>query len=107
MASNPKPQPDNDDADGEWSDLLESVEVTDIPLDMLKMLRVHLNNGNRFVFPIKEWLADGVDMKRINKAVNEWYELHGEDVAGNDFIIDLEKVKSTVSASTKKMLGLK
>ena len=45
--------------------------------------------------------------EEINKAVNEWYELHGEDVAGNDFIIDLEKVKSTVSASTKKMLGLK
>jgi len=101
----PKPQPDEPvDIDGEWEDLINSVEATDIPLDMLKYLRIHHNNGHRYVFPIKEWLDKLVPLVNVQTAVDNWYREHGEDIAGSDFIIDMDKLKSTVKAETMRAL---
>ena len=105
MDALPKPQPDDPiDIDGEWEDLISSVEATDIPLEMLRLLRVHHNNGNRYIFPIKDWLDQSTPMATIQAAVDNWYREHGEDIAGSDFIIDLDKLKDTVKAQTKKAL---
>lgn len=104
MANPQKPQPDNNDIDGEWEDLIKSIEIDDIPLDMLKVLRVHHNNGNRYVFAIKEWLDGGTPLAKIQRTVDAWYRKHGEDIAGSDFIVDLDKIKQTVTEQTKKTL---
>jgi hypothetical protein len=104
VANLPKPQPDNNDIDGEWEDLIKSVEIDDIPLDMIKVLRVHHNNGNRYVFNIKDWLDNGASLAKIQRTVDDWYRQHGEDIAGSDFIIDLDKIKKTVTEQTKKTL---
>ena len=104
MENRPKPLPDPGDLDGEWEELIKSVEIDDVPLDMLKVLRVHHNNGNRYVFNIKDWLDKGASLAKIQRIVDEWYREHGEDIAGSDFIIDLDKIKQTVTEQTKKTL---
>jgi len=104
VVDQPKPQLDPGDLDGEWEDLIRSVEIDDIPVEMLKTLRVHHNNGNRYVFNIKEWLDGGAALSKVQRVVDDWYREHGEDIAGSDFIIDMDKIKKTVSEQTKKTL---
>ena len=105
MEELPKPQHDEFlDIDGEWESLISSIEATDIPLEMLRLLRVHHNNGQRYIFPIKEWLDTATPLANVQAAVDNWYREHGEDIAGSDFIIDLDKLKNTVKAETNKAL---
>lgn len=100
----PLPQPDDYDDDGEWQELINSVEATDIPIDMLKVLRVHLKDGTKFIFPIKEWLDQGSSIDDIDMAVTKWYKAHDDNIAGSDFIVDLNKLKATVRQETKRTL---
>ena len=105
MDALPKPQPDDIiDIEGEWEDLVSSIDATDIPIDMLKILRIHHNDGTRYIFPIKEWLDDGVELRNLQSGIDRWYRENGEDIAGSDFIIDLEKLKATVTTETRKTL---
>lgn len=100
----PLPQPDDYDDDGEWQELINSIEATDIPIDMLKVLRVHLNDGSKFIFPIKEWLEQGSEIDDIDQAVTKWYKANDSAIAGSDFIVDLDKLKKTVKEETKRTL---
>lgn len=101
---NPLPQPDDWNDNGEWQELINSVEATDVPIDMLSVLRVHMNDGNRFLFPIKEWLSSGLDINDIEHTVNKWYAQNSDDIAGSDFIVNLDKLRSEVQESTKRTL---
>lgn len=100
----PLPQPDDYDDDGEWQELINSIEATDIPIEMLKVLRVHLKDGNRFIFPIKEWLEQGSHIDNIDMAVTLWYKTNDGKIAGSDFIVDIDKLKATVQEGTKRTL---
>jgi len=100
----PLPQPDDYSDDGEWQELIASVEATDVPIEMLKVLRVHLKDGTKYIFPIREWIEDGSSIDAIDVAITRWYKENDEDVAGSDFIVDLEKLKNTVKKETKRTL---
>lgn len=102
-----KPQPEEDfdiHIDQEWQELIDSVEATDIPLDMLKYLRVHLKNGESTVFPITNWIDDGEDIEQIQEVVSLWYKKNEDNIEGSDFIVDLEKLKETVQYQTDRIL---
>lgn len=107
MVDQPRPLPEEGiDLEGEWQDLLNSIEATDIPLEMLKVLRVHMEDGKRYVFPIKDWLEDGAKLSKIQQTVDAWYRENDDDILGSDFIVDLDKLKDTVTAETKRILKL-
>lgn len=87
-----------------WEDLLQSVEATDVPIEMLKYLRVHKNNGEKTVFPIITWTEEGVSIDEIKKLVTSWYDEHQAEIAGSDFVVNLDKLKDTVQSQTEKTL---
>ena len=105
MVEQPKPPHDDlGDLEGEWQGLIDSIEATDIPVEMLKVLRVHMDEDTRFIFPIKDWLDDGIPLAKIEKTVNDYYLDHADEILGSDFIVDLDKLTNTVTAETKKAL---
>ena len=87
-----------------WEDLLQSVEATDVPLEMLKYLRVHKNDGEKTVFPIITWTKEGVAIDEIKRLVTSWYDEHKTEIAGSDFVVNLDKLKDTVKTQTDKTL---
>ena len=89
---------------GEWQDLLKDVDVTTIPLTMVKILRVHLSEGQKLVFPIKQWIDEGTPFSKIENMLNKWQEANGEHVEAVDYVLDLEHLKDTVTAETNKAL---
>lgn len=95
----------NDINDGEeWQQLLNGVDASEVPIDMLKYLKTHMKNGTSFVFPIKEWLEAGSDPDEIDEAIVKWYTVKDKEIIGSDFVINLEKLKETVIPQTKQTL---
>lgn len=88
----------------QWQDLIDSIEATDVPLEMLKFLRVHLRNGSKMVFPIVKWKKEGAEYDDIKSIVGDWYKKNDKEILGSDFIVNLEKLKNTVKSQTQKTL---
>jgi hypothetical protein len=105
-----KPQPEDivnelrNQEEQEWQDLLNTVEASDVPLEMLKFLRVHLKDETKMVFPIIKWVKEGVSFKEIKVIVSEWYKKNDRNILGSDFIVNLPKLKQTIKAQTEHTL---
>jgi len=106
----PQPQPEHlvdivDEQDEqEWQDLIDSIEATDVPIEILKYLRVHLKDGTKMVFPIVKWNKEGTEFGEIKHLVSNWYKNNNEEILGSDFIVNLTKLKETVKSQTEKVL---
>ena len=88
----------------EWQDLIDSIEATDVPIEMLKYLRVHLKDGTKMIFPVVKWNKEGADFDDIKQLVSDWYKKHDKKILGSDFIVNLTKLKETVKSQTEKVL---
>ena len=105
MAKVPKLLPEDLLDDGEdWQRLLNGVDASEIPIEMLKYLKTHMQNGTSFVFPIKEWLESGATPDEIDEAIVRWFAVKDNEILGSDFVINLEKSKETVVPQTKETL---
>ncbi len=111
MAHNPKkPQLEDllDDIEyqeeQEWQELIDSIEATEVPLEMLKYLRVHLADGNKMVFPILKWDTEGVNIEDIKVLIKKWYKKNSRNIVGSDYVVDLTKLKNTVKEQTNRIL---
>lgn len=105
MSNQPIPLPkDLDNDTEEWQKLISSLDSTDVPIELLKYLRVHLVDGSKFLFPIEDWLNDGLDPDTIEDIVLDWFDKFERQVLGSDFIVNLEKVKSEVLPNTDSVL---
>lgn len=105
-----KPQPEHlvdlldEQEDSDWQDLLDSVDATDVPIEMLKYLRVHLKDGTKMIFPVVKWNNEGTDFDDIKSLVTDWYVKNNKEILGSDFIVNLPKLKDTVKTQTDRIL---
>lgn len=105
-----KPQPEHlvdiieDQEEQDWQNLLDSVDATDVPIEMLKYLRVHLKDGTKMIFPIVKWNKEGAKFDEIKDLVSEWYKKHDREIVGSDFIVNLTRLKETVKSQTDRTL---
>lgn len=103
MEKQPRSLPKDYNDNEEWQQLLDDIETVDIPVELLKSLRAYLNDGTSFLFPIKEWIDQGSSVDDIDDAITNWYSIKNKDIVGSDFVVDLEKLKSTVTTQTNKI----
>ena len=88
----------------EWQDLIDSIEATDVPIEMLKYLRVHLKDGTKMIFPVIKWIDEGSDFDEIKSVVKHWYSTNDNKIKGSDFIVNLDKLKRIITSQTQKTL---
>lgn len=88
----------------EWKTFFKGMDLTDVPLDLLRTLRVHLDDDTIFSFPIEDWLAKDLSPEEIAEVITMWFEENDERVVNSDFIINLDKVKSEVKPITDEIL---
>lgn len=88
----------------EWQSMLSSIDAKEIPIEMLKYLKAHMDNGTSYIFPIKEWIEKGANPDAINDAIERWYELKDDEILSSDFVINLEKLQETIITHTNKTL---
>jgi hypothetical protein len=103
----PQPLPDSGEyAEREWQELLDNLVPETVPLSMLKVLRVTLDDENEtsLVFPVKQWVEEGTPIAKIEVYINSWMEEHEDTVKSTDFILDFEELKEVVITETQKAL---
>lgn len=103
MEKQPKSLPNGHNDGEEWQKLLNTIQADDIPIELLKYLKAHMKDGTSFVFPVKEWLEQGSSLDDIEDIITRWYSAKDDDIAGSDFIVDIEKLKNTVQSQTDKL----
>lgn len=103
MEKQPRQLPKDYNDNEEWQQLLNDIDTVDIPVELLKSLRAYLKDGTTFLFPVKEWLEQGSAVDDIDDAISRWYKAKDKDVISSDFVIDLEKLKTTVTSHTNKV----
>lgn len=103
MEKQPRLLPENSNDNEEWQQLLNDIQADDIPIEMLKYLKAHMKDGTSFVFPVKEWIEKGSHIDDIDDAITGWYKVKENEIAGSDFVIDLEKLKTTVTLQTSNI----
>jgi len=84
--------------------MLKGIDASEVPIEMLKYLKTHMKNGISFVFPVKEWLDAGTDPDEIDEAILRWYKAKDKEIAGSDFVINLEKLQEAIIPQTKQTL---
>lgn len=89
----------------QWQDLINEVTASDIPIELLKYLRVHLKDGTKYIFPILKWETEGeMTFEEIKKTVIDWMYTNQSNILGSDFVVNLEKLKDTVTTATANTL---
>ncbi len=104
MGDHPRSLPEGQYDGEEWLSMLDSIDAKEIPIEMLKYLKAHMDNGTSFIFPIKEWIEQGADPEKINEAIEQWYDLKDDEIVNSDFVINLEKLQETVITHTNETL---
>ncbi len=104
MEKLPRSLPKNFNDGEEWQQLIESIDASDVPIEMLKYLKTHMKNGTSFIFPVKEWLDSGANIDEIDAAIIRWYKIKDKEILGSDFVVNLDKLKETVIPQTQQTL---
>lgn len=108
MAENPKKSPRskritlNDSRN--WKSIIEGVDKKEVPVNILQEITVKLVDGTVVTVDVKQLLRDGMRPPEIEKMLDEkFYELDAY-ILNVDFLVDIDKVASTIKPETDKVL---
>ena len=108
MAENPKKSPRskritlNDSRN--WKSIIEGVDKKEVPVNILQEITVKLVDGTVVTVDVKRLLRDGMRPPEIEKMLDEkFYELDAY-ILNVDFLVDIDKVASTIKPETDKVL---
>lgn len=87
-----------------WEHLISSVEITNVPMRLIKEIKIQFKNNDTTTFDIVELLSRGYDMERIEETIEVFLDLHDEDIDCVDFHINLTALAEEVEPRTNKLL---
>lgn len=87
-----------------WEHIVNSVEVTDVPLDCIKKVTIRLNNNRKRTINISQLKKAGMDIMAIEEMLNRTFEELGGDVRDVDFMVDVAAVAAIVQPETDRLL---
>jgi hypothetical protein len=87
-----------------WEHLINSVEVTDVPMRLIREINVTFNDANSVVFDVEQMLSHGHNPAEIEECIEDFLESHAETIANVDFHINITALASEVEHKTNKLL---
>jgi len=91
-----------------WEHIVNSVVVTDVPLECIKKVTIRLYGNRRRTVNISQLKRAGMDMEAIEQMLNRTFEELGNSVRDVDFMVDVTAVAEIVQPETDRLLkGIK
>lgn len=87
-----------------WQHIVDSVEVTDVPLECIKKVTIRMYGSRRKVINLKQLKRSGMDLEAIEQMLNRTFEELGESVRDVDFMVDVATVAEIVQPETDRLL---
>ena len=85
-------------------DIVEGVDKKEVPIDILQEIVVKLVDGTNISIDIKRLIADGMIPGDIETMLDDKFDELDQYIHNVDFLIDIDKVVSTIQPETDKVL---
>lgn len=91
-----------------WQHIVDSVEVTDVPLECIKKVTIRMYGNRRRTVNLSQLKRAGMDLPAIEDMLNRTFEELGGSVRDVDFMVDVAAVAEIVQPQTDRLLkGIK
>lgn len=87
-----------------WKDIVEEVEKREVPIDILQEIGVKLIDGTVISIDVKKLINDGMLAEEIEVLLDDKFNELDAYIENVDFLIDIDKVVSTIQPETDKVL---
>lgn len=89
-----------------WSDIINSVDKTTIPIEYVKRVTVNIDDTNHKTIDIDKMKRQGLSFATIESVFYETITNSGIDINNADFYVDIDAVARLVQNQTNKLLNL-
>lgn len=87
-----------------WEHIIDGVEKTKIPVEFIKKLVIKLSGRRQRTINIHSLIKQGLDSGEIEEVVSRQLQEYDEEMAGIEFILDIEGIAKVVQPETDKIL---
>ena len=87
-----------------WKDIVNDVDKKEVPITILQQIVVKLIDGTNISIDIKKLLLDGMIPDEIEIMLDDKFVELDAYIQNVDFLIDIDKVVSTIQPETDKVL---
>jgi septum formation inhibitor MinC len=87
-----------------WKDIVEGVDKRQVPISILQNIEVKLVDGTKIDIDVKKLIQEGMDPTEIEEMLDDKFNQLDAYIENVDFLIDIEKVVTTVQPETDKVL---
>lgn len=88
-----------------WEQILLDVDKSEVPLEVLERILIHLIDGTKVNINVLELLATDIDVGELEKTLSEKMEKLDHMIADIDFFVNIDEVARTVQPETDKILN--
>jgi len=85
-------------------DIVEDVDKRQVPISILQNIEVKLVDGTKIDIDVKKLIQEGMDPTEIEEMLDDKFNQLDQYIDNVDFLIDIEKVVTTVQPETDKVL---
>ena len=87
-----------------WKDIVEGVDKRQVPISILQNIEVKLVDGTKIDIDVKKLLQEGMDPTEVEEMLDDKFNQLDQYIDNVDFLIDIDKVVTTVQPETDKVL---
>lgn len=95
----------SDDFYERWEHLMSDIEISDVPMRFIREVNIVFDNDNETIFDVVELINNGYAVEDIERTIEEFLEIHDEDISRVDFHLNLIALSEEVGAKTNRLLG--
>ena len=88
-----------------WEHLISTVEISEVPMRLIKEVSIKLNTGETHSFDISLMLQRGYEAEHLEEIVQDYLDAHDDLIDVVDFHINLIALSEEVDAKTDRLLG--
>lgn len=87
-----------------WQDIVNEVEKNEVPVSVLKHIKVSLVDGTSVDINVKHLMSNGEDPTEIEDMLDEKFAQLDQYIENVDFFVDIDLVEDAIKPATDKVL---
>jgi hypothetical protein len=88
-----------------WSHIINDVDKTDIPADLIESVDILLYNGSKHVIDVDSLQHRGLNYSEIEELLNDTLNDFKEEIESVDFFLNIQAVADTIQPVTDYILN--
>jgi hypothetical protein len=100
----PKENKLSSDVIKKWPEVLSSIEIKVVPIQYIKAVEVHFEDGNTWILDIDPRAIDEDGANELEATLEDLMEEYEDTIEGVNFVVDIDRVKRDVQKRTRQFM---